>query len=99
VEVDKMLNYDEQIAIKHETERLIAIQQEKEKILNEQLNDSLFISLPLNSRMPINNRFLSCIPGYANNLLHFYHSIESNTEMFCKQYKKGKTDDLEFLFA
>lgn len=98
-EVDKELKYDELMGIKSETEKLVANYQEKENILNEQLNNSIYMSLPLNSRMPINNRFLSCIPGYTNNLLQFYHSLESNTEMFCKEYKKGKTDGLEFLYA
>lgn len=98
-EVDKDLNYETLKQLKQEQEELKISNREKERIINDQLNDAIVMSLPLNSRVPIDNRFLSCIPGYTKNLLHFYHSIVSNTKMFCDNYKKDDIGDIEFFLA
>ncbi len=98
-EVKKDLNYDVLIALKKEQEDLKNLNIEKERILENQLQHAISISLPVNSKMPIDNKFLSCMPGYIANLSHFYHSIENNTQMFCDKYKKGEENDLDFVLG
>lgn len=98
-EIDNVLNLDKLKTLKKEQEDLKVYNQEKEEIIKKQMEQAISITLPLNQKMPIDNRFLSCIPGYTNNLLQFYYSIKKTTNLFYEKYKKDKTDDLAFLFG
>ena len=98
-EMKKELNYDRLVKLKKETDESILLNSEKQRILNEQMQDSVVMSLPINSKMPIDNRFLACIPGYIANLTNFYISIENNTKMFCQKYNPEETNNLDFVLG
>lgn len=98
-EIDNDLDLNTLRELKKEQEDLKLRNQEKEAIIKKQMEQALSITLPLNYELPIEKRFLICIPGYTNNLLKFYYSIEKTTKMFCDKYNQGQTDDLAFLLG
>lgn len=74
----------------------------KEEIASK-ISEGLFIDLPLDTKVPIDEEFLKRIPDFTENLLNYSKQLTISTNEFISEYEnlENKSDqgDIEFVIA
>ena len=97
-EVERDLNIAELIKMKNSQELERRMLDEMKRSLDAQLQNSVYMRLPIDFKLPLNNGFVDCISDYVIAFSEFYYSLKSNTKNFLENYNKD-TNKINFLLG